>query len=68
LSHSCWHRGADVIISNHALEHTLHPLQELEALLPKLKPGGKVVFVVPCESIARKHKPDDIITSIPGAH
>lgn len=51
---------ADVIISSHVLEHTLHPLEELRALYPKLKLGGKIVFVVPCESIARKFKHDDI--------
>lgn len=51
---------ADVIISNNALEHTLHPLQELRALYPKLRDGGKVVFVVPCEAISYEYKPNDI--------
>jgi SAM-dependent methyltransferase len=51
---------ADVIISNSALEHCLHPLQELEALRPKVVPGGRVVFVVPCESIRYKYKAGDI--------
>ncbi len=50
----------DVIISNHALEHTLHPLRELRALLPKIRRKGKAIFVVPCESINNLYQPDDI--------
>ena len=50
---------ADVIISNHALEHTLHPLMELQALMPLLKPGGRIHFVVPSETIAFRWKPND---------
>jgi len=50
----------DVVISNHALEHTLHPLVELKSLRRKLKPGGKIIFVVPCESLAFAYSPDDI--------
>lgn len=50
---------ADVIISNHALEHCLHPLRELQALLPKVAPGGTVIFVVPCEAVKNKFRPDD---------
>lgn len=40
---------ADVIISNHALEHCYNPLQELNNLYPKLKKGGKIIFVTPFE-------------------
>ncbi|SRX72519.1 class I SAM-dependent methyltransferase [Aequorivita antarctica] len=40
---------ADVIISNHALEHVENPLAEIKHLYKKLKPGGKIVFVVPHE-------------------
>lgn len=40
---------ADVIISNHVLEHTHSPLDELMLLYSKLKVGGMVVFVVPHE-------------------
>src|SRR5690606_7136957 len=40
---------ADVIISNHALEHVENPLGEIKELYKKLKPGGKIVFVVPHE-------------------
>jgi SAM-dependent methyltransferase len=50
----------DVIISNSALEHTLQPLQELKSLYKKLAPGGKIVFVVPCESISYAYRPNDI--------
>lgn len=51
---------ADVLISNNALEHTLHPLAELQALYPKVKPGGRAVFVVPCESIHYEYSAGDI--------
>jgi SAM-dependent methyltransferase len=50
----------DVVISNHALEHALRPLDELKALYRKLRRGGKIVFVVPCEAISTKHRPDDV--------
>ncbi len=50
----------DVIISNNALEHTLHPLQELKALYTKLKKGGKIVFVAPCESVSYAYRPNDV--------
>ncbi len=50
----------DVIISNSALEHTLQPLEELKSLYRKLQVGGKIVFVVPCESISLSYRPDDV--------
>jgi|ERR1700728_222498 len=50
---------ADILISNNALEHCPHPLQELRALFPKVAPGGKIVFVVPCEAIRNKYRSDD---------
>lgn len=49
----------DVIISNNALEHTLRPLDELRSLYKKLKKGGKIIFVVPCESISSKYESND---------
>jgi SAM-dependent methyltransferase len=52
--------SADLVISNHALEHTLRPLDELKALRPKLREGGKVVFVVPCEAISYGYRPGDV--------
>lgn len=51
--------SVDIIISNHALEHTHRPLDELKALLTKLKPGGKLCIVVPCETIKMAWRPDD---------
>ena len=51
---------ADIIVSHHALEHCLEPLAELRALRAKLVPGGRAVFVVPCESIRFKYNPADI--------
>ncbi len=50
----------DVIISTNALEHTLRPLDELKSLYRKLRPGGTIVFVVPCESISHAYKPKDV--------
>jgi SAM-dependent methyltransferase len=50
---------ADVIISNHALEHTLHPLTELQVLYKKLKRGGKIVFVVPTEGPLYSYNTED---------
>ena len=50
---------ADIIISNHTLEHCPNPLQELRSLLFKVAAGGTVVFVVPCESIKYKVRPLD---------
>jgi SAM-dependent methyltransferase len=53
-------RCADVIISNHVLEHTLDPLQVLRTLKAKLRPGGRIVFVVPCETVAVAYRPGDV--------
>ena len=50
----------DVIISFHALEHTHNPLNELLGLYKVLKKGGKVVMVVPCESIKCRFRKNDI--------
>lgn len=50
----------DVIISNHALEHTLRPLDNLKQLRTKLKVGGKLVLVVPCEGLSNRWAPDDV--------
>jgi SAM-dependent methyltransferase len=51
---------ADLIISDNALEHCLRPLDELEQLLHKVKPGGRLVFVLPCESVSQSYAPGDI--------
>ncbi len=50
---------ADVIISNHVLEHTHNPLEELTLLYPKLRVGGRAIFVVPHEK-KTKFIPNDI--------
>lgn len=50
----------DVVISNSALEHTDDPLGELREAYRVLKPGGKAIFVVPCESIGYRYRPMDI--------
>lgn len=49
--------SVDVVISNHVLEHTVDPLRELITLRAKLKPGGKLVVVVPCEGLRTSYKP-----------
>ena len=37
----------DVIISNHALEHVLNPLRELNHMNRVLRPGGNLIIVTP---------------------
>jgi SAM-dependent methyltransferase len=53
-------RLADLIISNHALEHSNDPLGDLIALRSLLKPGGIIHLVVPCESIKMKYFESDV--------
>lgn len=50
----------DVVISHHALEHTEAPLDVLRTIARKLRPGGRAVFVVPCERYDTNFKTDDI--------
>ena len=50
----------DVVISNNALEHTLQPLEELKQLSRKMQGDGKIIFVVPCESISHSYKANDV--------
>jgi FkbM family methyltransferase len=52
--------SADVVISNHTLEHTLDPLSELRALRQVLKPGGSIVLWLPLDDwrSQRWHKSD----------
>ena len=49
----------DVIISNHALEHCARPFDEILELKKKLKPEGRMVFFVPCESSRVGYSPND---------
>lgn len=49
---------ADVVISNHALEHTLNPYGELHQLLRILKPGARIVIYVPLDDFRNQPKPE----------
>ena len=51
---------ADVIISNHALEHTENPLTLVRLMLKKLKLGGLCVLVVPSEGPSISFCADDV--------
>ena len=53
---------ADVIISNHALEHIPYPIQALRELRAKLKPAGRLVLVVPLDDwrTQKIYDPSDI--------
>jgi SAM-dependent methyltransferase len=53
-------QSVDVVISNHALEHTLNPLQEIKDLKRLLKVGGLIHFYVPCDSVKYRYNRDDI--------
>jgi len=50
---------ADIIISNHALEHVLNPLEVLRKLRKKLKNNGKIVFVVPHQDTREEYVSTD---------
>ena len=39
----------DVVTSNHCLEHVPHPVAALATLRAKLKPGGRLVLIVPVD-------------------
>ena len=53
---------ADVIVSNHTLEHIAAPYDALRQLLPKLKPSGRLVLVLPIDDwrVLRRYDPKDI--------
>jgi SAM-dependent methyltransferase len=53
---------ADVIVSNHTLEHLASPYEALRQLRSKLKPGGKLVLVLPIDDwrAQRRWDPHDI--------
>ena len=51
---------ADIIISNHVLEHVENPLDALRGLRGKLKEGGKIVFCVPNESCDEEYIRSDV--------
>lgn len=50
----------DLVITHHALEHTDSPLDHLKEIFRILKPNGRVVCVVPCESISYRYIENDI--------
>ncbi|HEX6500397.1 MAG TPA: class I SAM-dependent methyltransferase [Micromonosporaceae bacterium] len=53
---------ADVVISNHVLEHIAAPYDALRQLKPKIKPEGKLVLVLPIDDFRaqRQWDPNDI--------
>lgn len=53
---------ADVAISNHVLEHIAAPFEALCQLRKKIKPGGKLVLVLPIDDFRaqRRWDPQDI--------
>jgi SAM-dependent methyltransferase len=52
---------ADVVISNHALEHIPYPMEALRQLRRKLKPGGTLALCVPLDDwrTHKRYDPDD---------
>lgn len=50
----------DVVISDNALEHTFRPLDELRSIHKKLRRGGRIILVVPCETVLYRYRPNDI--------
>lgn len=50
--------SADLVISNHALEHTLAPFAELCELARILRPGGRLVMWLPIDDWRRQRRPD----------
>lgn len=50
---------ATVIVSHHALEHVERPLDAVRDLRPKLRDGGRMVFVVPHQGPREAFRPDD---------
>ena len=53
-------RSADVVISNHALEHTFDPFDKLRLAHRALKRDGLAVFVVPCERYDTRYEQGNI--------
>lgn len=53
---------ADVVVTNHTLEHLASPYEALRQIAPKLKPEGKLVIVVPIDDwrAQRQWFPGDI--------
>lgn len=49
--------SVDVIVSNHCLEHVSNPMETLKELRTKLRKGGRVMFVIPCETVHDRYDP-----------
>jgi len=49
---------ADVVMSNHALEHSLSPFTELQELYRILRPGGRLVIGLPLDDWRQKAQRD----------
>jgi SAM-dependent methyltransferase len=49
--------SVDVVVSNHALEHTLQPRTELVHMRRVLRPGGRLVLVVPLDDWRSQRDP-----------
>jgi len=54
--------SVDVVVTNHTLEHLASPFEALQQIRPKLKPGGKLVIVVPIDDwrAQKRWRPGDI--------
>lgn len=51
-------RKYDAIVSNHVIEHVPHPIEILRMLADRLKPGGKLVVMVPIEDFRARRNID----------
>jgi SAM-dependent methyltransferase len=53
---------ADVVISNHALEHVPFPIEALRQIRHKLRPGGLLVLCVPADDwrTQKRYDPNDV--------
>lgn len=50
--------AADVIVSNHALEHSLSPYQEIKELHRIVRPGGRLVIGLPIDDWRTQRRAD----------
>lgn len=50
--------GFDVVICSHVLEHVPNPLETLQLIKEKIRPGGRLVLCVPTDLSRKYHKFD----------